>query len=407
MDKIKVLVLSNMYPNQRNPGYGIFIHNQNKHLAKAGCRVKVVSPVPLAPKLLWFNRKWKDYGKLPKKELIDGIETIYPRYIQAPGEWFHSYSSFTIYAAVLNYMGSLIKEFKPDLIHAHAAVPSGYAALKLKRKYNLPLVCSLRGSDINVYPRRNKLAMHLTKEVISGADQLVSVSNALRTAAADIATPKREIRVVYNGCDTGIFFADEYRGLQIRQTLRISTNDKVLIFVGSLSKNKGVYELIASFEELFSMYDDIHLLMVGEGPEHDNLSELIAAKGMTDRAHLVGKRSPAEIPEYLSASDFFVLPTYYEGLPNAVLEAMACGLPVIATCVGGIPEAVKDGRNGILIKRFDRASLTGAVKCLYEDKDLAKLMGSSSRMDIERSFSWKRNSEQLIGIYRGLIDARG
>lgn len=404
MQQMRILILSSMYPNKMNPNSGIFIHRQTRYLLKSGCRVKVVCPIPFAPRILWMKQKWKNYGQVPAFDVIDDVPIYYPRYLNLPGAWFHSLSCFSMYRGVMRIVDSIIKEFRPHVIHAHTATPAGYVALRVKKKYQLPLICSLRGSDINLYPFRDKLTMRLTKKVISEADQLISVSNALKKVAYTIATPKREIQIIYNGCDMESFVPNKNQGLQMRRLLRISIDDKVLVFIGSLSKNKGVFDLIASFEELFSIYDNIHLLMVGDGPEHTHLSRLISSKGMKGRVHMIGKQSPNEVPKYLSASDYFVIPTYFEGLPNAILEAMSCGLPVIGTNVGGIPEVVENGRNGILINKCDKDALTRAIKCLYEDEDLAKQMGSNGRKVIETSFSWQRNSEQLIGIYRELIN---
>ena len=119
---------------------------------------------------------------------------------------------------------------------------------------------------------------------------------------------------------------------------------------------------------------------------------------------MLGEIPQNEIPYWLSASDIFVFPTYNEGLPNAIMEAMACGLPVVATEVGGIPEVVKDGENGILIDKKDVKSIVHSLEKLIENKSMCKKMGEHGRITIEEKFSWNNSAKKLIEIYNKIID---
>ena len=406
MKNIKVLVLSHMYPNNSHPNSGIFIHNQIKHLLKEGCSVKVISPVPYAPNMLNFNATWKKYNEIYKQKVIDGVHVSYPRYIRFPGSWFHSLSCYTMYWGIQNVTNLIMKEFNPDILHVHTVTTDGYVGMLINEKYKLPIVCSLRGSDINTYPYRDKLTMLLTKKVLSKADQIVSVSHALKSTAETIANPLRPIRVLHNGCDLMDFSFNEEDRIAIRKDLGIMNNDRVIIFVGDIKKIKGVFELINSFITLKAKYSDIHLIVLGEGPENNNIKNIIHLNNMNNNVHLIGTRPHHEISKWLSASDIFALPTYNEGLPNVVLEAMACGLPVVATSVGGIPEIVEDGKSGILIKKKDPVSLAKAIESLLSDVKLAKIMGMKGREIAESKFSWQKNSETLIEIYNEVISAK-
>ena len=200
--RMKILVISNMYPRFLG---GNFVHEQIRHLMDRGCEAKVIVPVPYCPGILGGIERWKVYANIPHDADIDNVPVRYPRYLRLRGRRFHALSCYAQYAGIRNAARSIIQEFKPDLIHAHAATAAGYLGLLLKDKYNIPLVCSMRGSDINLYPRYGKNSMRLTKKVLAGADRIVSVSNALKTAANTIAKPKKEIRVVYNGCDVNAF----------------------------------------------------------------------------------------------------------------------------------------------------------------------------------------------------------
>ena len=173
------------------------------------------------------------------------------------------------------------------------------------------------------------------------------------------------------------------------------------------SQSKGVYELINAFVKLNLRYSDLHLIFVGNGLEYSSINNIVSSNGLNKKVHLVGNQPQCEVPHWLSTADIFVLPTYYEGLPNVILEAMACSLPVIATRVGGIPEVIKEGKNGIFINEKSVESLTNAIEHLLKDEDLAKKMGSYARKVVEHKFSsHQQNAEEIIEIRKEVINAK-
>ena len=404
MKKLKVLVLSHMYPRSTDPIAGIFVHQQVKALLKAGCQVKVISPVPYAPRILWANSRRRAYGQTPRSTLIDDIPVEFPRYIRAPGSWFHSISCYTMYKSV-ERISSVIKAFAPDILHAHTATPDGYAGLILKKKYRLPLVCSLLGSDINVYPDYRPFGRRVTYRLISEADQLVSVSQALKVAAEAIAQPKHDIQVIYMGVDLEKFVSNDEDRVHIRAALGILPEELVLLFVGGLHEAKGILELIEAFVQLCTQFRNLHLVFVGDGPARGELKRRISEVRLESRVHLVGQKPHEEIPHWLSASDIFVLPSHWEGLPNVVVEAMACKRPVVATCVGGIPEAVEDGEGGILIDKSNVEALVKAIALLLDDEAKRESMGAAGRRIVEKKFTWEKNAEKTNRVYKEVLNA--
>ena len=396
---MKILILSHMYPNKSNPVGGIFIHNYAKALFKAGCEVEVVSPIPFSPRILWFNTKWKKYGDVPRFDIIDKIPVYYPRYIRLPGKWFHWVSSYTMYSGIVKTISNIVEDFKPDILHTHTATPDGYAGLLLRKKFNFSVVCSFRGDDINSYPFYDSLTMKLTKRVISQTDQLVAVSNALKLKAESFATPKNKIQVIYNGCNIKNFVFNLESRIIVREKLGIPLDSKVLIFVGNLLKSKGIDELMSAFILLSKKHTNLHLLIIGNGPEYQYIKDQALKNGLQDKIHLAGAQPHNKIPDFLSAGDIFVLPSYNEGLPNAVLEAMACSRPVVATKVGGIPEAVRDGETGFLVNIKDANVLIKSIDKLLSNEKLCTEMGLSGRKIIEENFSWEQNAQKHINIY--------
>jgi teichuronic acid biosynthesis glycosyltransferase TuaC len=398
--QLRVLVLSNMYP--KNMG-GMFIHTQIQHLMKSGCTVRVVAPVPYCPKILRHNERWGAYNLIPQQDTIDNVSVYYPRYFRLPGRWFHPMSYVTQYWGMRAVLANIISEFKPHIIHAQAASASCYAGMMIKREYGIPLVCSLRGSDINVYPYFGKLSMRLAQQMIKESDQLFCVSSALKEATYKIEKPKKEIEVIYNGCEIGMFqFKDGDRS-STRKLMHIGESDKILVFVGDVSRAKGLVELLAAFEELALNMSRLHLFIVGDGPDRPILEAFQKNNPRGNRIHHFGRLQHHEIVKYLNASDAFVFPSHYEGLPNAVLEAMACGLPVVATKVGGIPEAVEDGVSGILVPREDANLLANAINYVITNDQLSRQMGIAGRKIVESKFNWQANALKVIGMYNEVL----
>ena len=400
MKEFKILMLSNIYPHSMG---GYFVHNQVKSLIKAGCQVRVVVPVPYYPKKMRFNSKWNVYADIPEKDIIDSIPVYYPRYFRFPGRWFHGLSCFSQYFGIKTIVHEIIKEFKPCILHAHASTAIGYVGLILKKKYDLPLICTLRGSDINLYPFYGRMSMYLTKKLIKEADQLLSVSNALKMAANQIAKSPNEIRVVYNGCDLIVFNKNKNHAVEERNRFGIPINDMVLIFVGSVTRSKGIFELINAFIKLNNNNSKLHLMIIGGGSALSEIKEIIHANNIETRVHIFSNQPHDKISIFLNAADILVLPSYAEGLPNVILEAMACGLPVIASKVGGIPEAIEEGISGILVEKQDVDTLTKAIEKLIEDKHLSEQMGANGRKIVEEKFTWNRNAENLMRIYEEIL----
>ncbi|MDA8326969.1 MAG: glycosyltransferase family 4 protein [Nitrospiraceae bacterium] len=403
---MKVLIISHMYPNRSNPNSGIFIHSQARHLQRSGCGVRVVAPVPFAPRALWFKTKWKNYGQLPSSDLLDGIPVYYPRYLNLPGRWFHGLSCYSIYESTRRFLDTVVRDFKPDIIHAHTATPGGHPGLRLAVKHRLPFICSLRGSDINIYPYRDRLTMALTREVILGADKILSVSGVLKSLAEDICPVNGKIDVVYNGCDSELFSPDAGFRTILRERLGIGKENRVLMFAGTINASKGVFELLEAFFELSGQYPDLHQVFAGEGPEKGKAETIVSSRNAGGRIHMIGSQTHGEMPKWLNAADIFVLPTHFEGLPNVILEAMSCGLPVISTRVGGIPEVLKDGENGLFASLGDTGSLVKKIKCLLEDVPAAKRMGLAGRDLVRQNFSWDQNAKKVIGIYADILKTR-
>jgi teichuronic acid biosynthesis glycosyltransferase TuaC len=404
MRKIRVLVLSHMFPKMPGDYSGIFILEQVRHLLKKGIDARVACPVPWSPRLLWFREKWRDYGKTPAHNKLNEVHVDYPRYLCPSGIWLYPWSGTIMVSPLNKLMERSAQFFKPDLIHAHTLIPGGQAAMIAGAKHRLPVVCTAHGGDVNMYPRFSRTAQTAIRRVIAGVDRLVTVSSDLAKKVEAIR-PKPN-QVIHNGVDTERFSDLANFKESARLKLGIKPEAKVVLFVGSYLKSKGVFELVEVFGDLAGKNSELLLAMVGGGPEYDAILSCAGRLGILERIYLTGPRPYEEIPEWLRACDIFVLPSDSEGLPCAMLEAMSSARPVVATRVGGIPEAMENGKTGYLVEKGDRSGLREALDRLLADPAKSREMGCCGRETVVKHFSWDKNAEEHSRLYLDVIERR-
>jgi glycosyltransferase involved in cell wall biosynthesis len=205
------------------------------------------------------------------------------------------------------------------------------------------------------------------------------------------------------GCDPEKFAFNEVARIDLRKKWDIPPKGIVFIFIGRVLKAKGIFELLEAFCLLTKKLPDAYLIFVGEGKDKKNLVKKAVRIGISNRVIFIGRRPQEELPHWLSMSDILMLPSYSEGLPNVVAEAMACQRPVIATKVGGIPEIIADGKSGILVEPKDSVTLADAMQRVARDKDLRFRMGDLGRKIVIEKFSWDENIRKIINLYNSII----
>jgi glycosyltransferase involved in cell wall biosynthesis len=404
---LRILALTSMFPYPHEPTNGIFIKRQIEAIKKIGFDIRVIRPIPFIPKTISQhipNRKWKSYGEIPDQGQMDGIHIYYLRYFVLPFRWFSIFSPFTQFLSLCKVIPRIIKEFAPSIFHSFNAIPEGYAGLLVSRRNGWKHICSLRGSDINVYPFQSYLNLRLTQAVIRKSDQILSVSWALKEQALTFAEPKREIRVIHNGCDLCLFHRNEDSRISVRKSLGIPDRSWCLVYVGHLKVKKGVIDLLRIFKVLKDNKFPLYLIVIGEGEDRKKMEIEIDRASVRKLVFLMGTIQQETIPYFLSASDIFLFPSHQEGLPNALLEAMACELPVVASRVGGIPEIVREGVDGLLIKPGDIEGFVHATEILLSDGILRSKMGRTGRERVQEKFSWSRGAEEIGKVYQDLLN---
>jgi len=292
----------------------------------------------------------------------------------------------------------LMRALRPHVVHTWLPTSNllGTLAATIAR---VPVrITSERASDIwkgHVWRCADRMLNPLIHRVITNAD---AVRNHLLSHGA---TPNRKIVVIRNGLDIGEF--DEASKRPPEPPLPTPRNRLVIGAVGRLEPQKGMRYLIEAFSLLPDDLPPTDLWIAGGGCEADALRKQVAALGIEPRVTFLGSRR--DVPAILRHVDVFAMPSLWEGLPNAVLEAMAAGRPVVATSVDGTPEAVEHARTGLLVPPADPPALVNAMATLLRDAALRTEYGSAGRVKVDRDFSMERMVKETSGVYRNTIEA--
>jgi teichuronic acid biosynthesis glycosyltransferase TuaC len=371
----KILLFSTLYPSGARPGHGIFVATRLRQLVASGAiDAKVVAPVP------WFcstNPRFGEYARMaltPNHETLDGIEVWHPRYLLPPKVGM-SVAPFAMALGAVRTLRRLIANgFDFDVIDAHYYYPDGVAAALLARHFNKPFVVTARGSDVNLIAKY-AVPRRLMQWAARRADTSIAVSEALGSAMLDMGMPPQRIKVLRNGVDLTRFQSLP----QATARAQLGWPDApTLIAVGNLVENKGQHLAL----EALALLPGFRLYLAGSGPEADALQALARRLGVAERVIFCGRVAQEHLSVYYSAADILVLPSSREGSPNVVLESMACGTPVVATPVGGIPEFVRGPLAGRLTTDRSAAQLVNAVQDLWaQGIDRAAVRRHASRFD--------------------------
>ncbi|WP_091736607.1 glycosyltransferase family 4 protein [Marininema mesophilum] len=394
--KLNVLVISHLYPNPANPMAGIFVHNQVKALRDEGIECRVLSPIPHFP----FYPKWRDYQRFPRTATMDGISIRYVPTFMMPGGLFFSAYGYFYYQALHNEVAEIGRQFSFDLIHCHTIYPDGYAGAKLKDAFSVPVISTIHGSDIRLYPQQSKGVYIRTEEALRKNDHVITVSEQLKRDTQKIVAGV-EATTIYNGFDPHRFSPMSQKAA--RKKLGISADMKSILYVGNLYKVKGLHVLIDAFARLAAQDDQVNLYLVGSGPLQGELQSQAREAGISNQIHFIGRRSHEEIPMWINSCDVVALTSLSEGLPSIIMEAMGCGKPVVATDVGGISEVLQHRRTGFLVKPERPEEMAQCLSILLaENEGLAYDMGERAFTE-SGALTWKRNAEQVRSLYEKVV----
>jgi len=386
-----ILFIVHNYTNfQKNP---IEIASEFFNKIYVMVRYKPISRIAKYLPIKWL-KKYSDENVIDKRNLPANVELI-----RTP-VWYLPYGLFNRLLGFLHYIAveRIIKKRKIqfDIVHSHFAWSAGFVGMRLKNKYKVPLVITGHRYDIIDLPLKNLWWKNQIIKILNNANSVITVSQANKDFILSLGIKESKISVIINGFDENTF--KKINKNVAREKLNIGTENKILLSVGMLIHRKGFNFLIEAMRELVKIHPQAHLYIIGEGEMHNDLSKMISNFSLQENITLLGFLFHEKINLWMNACDLFVLASLHEGLPTVVLEALACGKPVVSTTIGGVPEIVRNNENGLLVAPSNSNALYNAL-----------LIGLNTRWDeaeIEqygKNFTVRKNVKELIKIYKLLL----
>ncbi len=382
---MRVIVITKIFPSSLEPLSAPFNLQQIAQLARR-CDVEVLEAIPHVPlaRTLSVPARAARLAALPARERVHGIDVTYMRQLYVP--------RVGLPVAVPLYLASLLPHRdrlrSADVVLATWAYPDGCAAVLAARAAGKPCVVKVHGSDVNVV-LRTRAARAVAARVLPLADAVIAVSRPLADELVSLGVPRERVHLVMNGVDSALFHPRDRRSA--RAALGVRADARVVLFVGRLEPQKGIRELLDAFERLRARIPFATLALVGDGVSRDEVRARIA-RWDPGAVRLLGALSPGEVATWMGASDVVTLPSWAEGTPNVVLEALASGRPVVATRVGGIPDVLRDERSGIVVPPRDGSALGAALYDALDRRwDEAAVRASGPG-------SWQESAEQVAGV---------
>ncbi|MUV05641.1 glycosyltransferase [Planococcaceae bacterium Storch 2/2-2] len=353
----KLIVFSNMYPSEYHPTYGIFVKNQVQLLKDAGHDVTVVA--------------------------IDN---------PAKGA----------FAKLKKYAGLFVRGFfqmlkgrkSVQLTHSHYAFPTGMLSYYGKKLFNIPYVITVHGGDIDQMANKGPRIRRWTQRILKGADAVITVGEKLKQdVLQQFGVSNDKVHVLSMGVDPTVFHVMPQE--LARETLGISKDETMILYVGNIIRAKGLDELIEAYKQITYTKEQLSLYMIGSQKDEQYVESVKDRLNVLDNVHLINPQNQSSLAKWMSASDVFVLPSHHEGFGLVALEAMAVGVPVVGTNVGGLPYLLKDGA-GILVEPHNPASLAEGI---VEALDRSEERYTEAKQRIVEEHSYDTLVERLEWIY--------
>ena len=366
--RIKICIVTSWFPNKRNPHLAPFVYSFARNLVDYGIDVSVIS-------IRSSNE--------PKVQNDHGL-SIFRVNRKLP--------LISIY--------NLISKIKPDIIHVQAPNYFGSMALIPAKLKNIPVIATAYRAEIDSI---NFVLGFLRKLTLKQYDHIVTCSEFSKSLAIKAGAKKEHMTVIYNSCNEILYLSPSTPST--RKKLGLPQDKKIILFIGNLIQIKGIFTLMNALIDLRDK-SDFYTIIVGQGKEEKVLKELIVKENLGDKVSLMGWHPQQELPDFYHSADVFVLPSLIEGHSVAILEAMASGLPVIATAVGGNLESIENGVNGFLVPVGDHTSLSNKILELLNSETLLDSFSKNCREIYSKRFSKKTQIEKFLKLYQAILKNR-
>lgn len=397
-------MLSHFFSRVNDETYGVFASRQLETMHALGADIEVVVPVTRGFMVLRLFKKWRhrNYEVQLHTDSRMGLHVV--PFVRVPGAWFHRWSGLSVYWSARRLIIRLHAQRKFDVIYSIGLFPDGDAALRFSRLLGIPATCRAAGSDVNVYPSTSP---RVYRRFVRVCRELAGTLAAGQAIADKIDEVSGKATLSLLGTVDLEQFCPVKDRTVLRTQLQLPTKKLIVLYVGAFKRAKGVYDLIQAFSSILKHRSDIVLRFCGAGIEHEGMVEHIHQEGLEYAIQLSGVVKPKNMHHWMQAADCLVLPSYSEGMPNVVMEAMACGLPVVATGVGGLPGAVGDCEGVILVKPGEVAMLIDAIARVCSDPELRSKMGEASRTKAVETFGARRNAQRVLDFLAEVVASTG
>ena len=394
---VRVLFLSNLFPTPAEPARGMFNAQLAEQMASL-CDLNVVVPLPWFPDNpigRWLApRHARIYGGIPARQMRAGIDVHYARYPLIPGaaEYIHSE---VMQLGIAGLIKRLHRRHSFDAMLALWLYPDAVAAHRVVRALHIPAVLTALGSDVN-----SMMAHRVRRRAILNASRraaaITVVSPQLATKLASHGVDPARIVTITNGVDTEKFRRRERAACRSR--LSIPVGRKTIVCVARLSPEKGLAVLINAMPAVLRRFPDAQLFVLGEGAQRSELEQLCTQLGCAAAVNLIGAVAHDLVPFWWAAADVGCLPSFREGHPNALMESLSCGVPMVASAVGSVPDYVSDA-TGLLVPPGDWQALSeGLLTALERDWNQDTIAASVG------SRSWKVVAREYMAVLQRAVE---
>ena len=379
-----VLTLTPFYPNDRDATSGCFVSESLDWLAKTGVRNSVFAVQPIYRSRL--------------RARASAVRAEWFRYLSLPGGFGLPMTGAFLFARIVGRVRELHRSQQVNLVHAHAPLPCGHAAMLLSAELGLPYVVSVHGLDAfsteQVHGRAGEWCHRISQRVYRSSRRVICISERVRELVLEGTGPNCRTSVVYNGVDPDIFSPGS----------EPSSGGPVVLSVGNLIPIKGHEVLVRAVATLAPDFPALTLDIIGRGPEQSRLQALAQQLGIGNRVRFLGLQSRQQVAAAMRRCTVFALPSRYEGLGCVYLEAMAVGKPVIGCRGQGIADIIRQGWNGFLVGPDNEKELALTIAMLLRDNSARQRIGTAARDLILERFTLARQTEDLTRIYREAVN---
>ena len=382
---LRILLITNDFPHASQPTRGIFNFQMAAALAEQH-EVAVIAHVP------WVS-EWKRRARFQPITAVPApsrIKIWHPWYYYPPGLQ-RAHHGWVLWRSIAALARRVVANFKPDVVLAYWLHPDGEAAVRIAREAGIPVVVMSGGSDVLVVardPRRRRRMI----AVLTAADAVVCVSEHLRRAVTAFGIAAGKIHVVYRGVDPERFHPGNSG--TARAHLGLSQDRPLLLWVGRMAPVKGLETLVDACAALKAEGLDFTLALVGDGSGRDRLAARVERLGLDDVVRFAGSVTHDQLGDWYRAASLVVLPSLSEGVPNVLLEAIACGTPFVASDVGGVSE-IADGGHDRLVSPASTPELAGAIR-----ESLVRSRVGKRRFEPD---TWAASAERLADVFRSTL----